>query len=147
MTHDTTQDLYARVTGKIVADLEKGEITWRKPWSDGGLSGPVSRPLRWEGTPYTGINILMLWMTAGEKGYRSPYWMTFNQALHLNAHVRKGEKAATTVYTDKIIREARWFSRAEVIELLDRLPYRPLAEPAVAYLRGEGARRHWTYDL
>jgi 8-oxo-dGTP diphosphatase len=48
---------------------------------------------------------------------------------------------------DKIIREARWFSRAEAIELLDRLPYRPLAEPAVAYLRGEGARRHWTYDL
>ena len=101
----TNEDLYARITDRIIADLEKGELTWRKPWSDGGLSGPVLRPLRWEGTPYTGINILMLWMTAGEKGYRSPYWMTFNQALNLDAHVRKGEKATTTVYTDKIIRE------------------------------------------
>lgn len=48
---------------------------------------------------------------------------------------------------DGIIREARWFSREEAIEVLTRLPYRPISEPAVAYLRGEGVQRHWAYDL
>ncbi len=77
MTQDN--DLYTRVTNKIIADLEKGELTWRQPWKDGTPTGRIMRPLRWEGTPYTGINTLMLWMTAAEKGYRSPYWMTFKQ--------------------------------------------------------------------
>jgi 8-oxo-dGTP diphosphatase len=49
---------------------------------------------------------------------------------------------------DGIILEARWFSPAEAIGLLDQLPYQPLSEPAVAQLRGEAAPgRHWTYRL
>src|ERR1041384_1451948 len=98
-------DLYTSVTNKIIADLEKGELTWRKPWNDGSMTGRVMRPLRWEGTPYTGINTIMLWMTASQQGYRSPYWMTFKQALDLKAHVRKGEKSAKVVYADSITRE------------------------------------------
>ncbi|MEZ5796004.1 MAG: ArdC-like ssDNA-binding domain-containing protein [Defluviimonas sp.] len=27
------KDVYQNVTGKIVADLEQGELTWLKPWS------------------------------------------------------------------------------------------------------------------
>jgi 8-oxo-dGTP diphosphatase len=47
---------------------------------------------------------------------------------------------------DGIIREARWFPRSEAIELLAELPYPPLSEPAVAYLRGEASPgHHWTY--
>lgn len=49
---------------------------------------------------------------------------------------------------DGIIREARWFSRIDAIGLLEGLPYPPLAEPAVAHLRGDAAPgRHWTYRL
>jgi len=98
-------DLYARITNKIIADLEKGELTWRQPWSAEYLAARVMRPLRWQGLPYTGINTIMLWMTAVEKSYASPYWMTFKQALDLKAHVRKGEKSAPVVYADSIIRE------------------------------------------
>ena len=49
---------------------------------------------------------------------------------------------------DGIIREARWFSREDAADLVEVLPYRPLAEPAVAYLRGEVSPvRHWTFGL
>lgn len=98
-------DVYARITNKIIADLERGELTWRKPWSADHLAGHVMRPLRWNGIPYTGINILMLWASAAEKGYASPYWMTFKQAGQMGANVRKGEKGTQIVYADQFAKE------------------------------------------
>lgn len=98
-------DIYARVTNKILADLEKGHLTWRKPWNSQQMAGQVMRPLRWNNIPYTGINTLVLWGTAAEKGYQLPHWMTFNQAIELKANVRKGEKGEQVVYADKIVRD------------------------------------------
>jgi len=46
----------------------------------------------------------MLWSEAIEKGYASPIWMTYKQALDLKANVRKGEHGSLVVYADKIIR-------------------------------------------
>ena len=60
--------------------------------------------MRGNGIPYQGINVLMLWLAAMDKGYASSTWMTFKQALELKAHVRKGEQGSLVVYADKIIR-------------------------------------------
>ncbi|MFN4202426.1 MAG: ArdC family protein [Tabrizicola sp.] len=98
------QDVYQRVTDKIIADLEKGELTWVKPWSGGNMDGKVVRPLRHNGVPYSGINVLMLWGAAVESGFASPFWMTFKQAQELGAHVRKGEKGSLVVYANTITR-------------------------------------------
>lgn len=98
------QDVYQRLTDKIIADLEKGELTWVKPWSGGNMDGKVVRPLRHNGVPYSGINVLMLWGAAVECGFVSPFWMTFKQAQELGAHVRKGEKGSLVVYANTIIR-------------------------------------------
>lgn len=95
---ETRVDLYARITERIVADLEKGVRPWVKPWSTGHLAGRVSRPLRHNGLPYQGINTLLLWSEAIAQGHVSPYWMTFKQALELGGHVRKGETGTTVVY-------------------------------------------------
>ena len=46
----------------------------------------------------------MLWLTAVERGYSAPIWMTFKQALDLGAHVRKGEKGTPVAYADTITR-------------------------------------------
>jgi antirestriction protein ArdC len=46
----------------------------------------------------------MLWMEAVEKGFAAPIWMTFRQALGLDAHVRKGEKGSLVVYASSITR-------------------------------------------
>jgi antirestriction protein ArdC len=63
-------DVYTRVTNKILADLEKGARPWLQPWQAGHRAGPVSRPLRANGKPYQGINILMLWAASVENGYQ-----------------------------------------------------------------------------
>lgn len=98
-------DIYERITQKIITYLERGELAWRKPWDSSNLAGQAMRPLRWNDIPYTGINTIMLWMTASESGFTSPYWMTFKQAKQMKACVRKGEKGTQVVYADKIVRE------------------------------------------
>lgn len=91
-------DIYERVTSQIVAALESGVRPWMKPWSVKHAAGRVSRPLRHQGEPYQGINILMLWAAAEEQGFACPYWLTFRQAKELGGHVRKGEKGSPVVY-------------------------------------------------
>jgi antirestriction protein ArdC len=54
------EDVYSRITDKIVADLEQGVRPWLKPWNVEHASGRITRPLRHNGMPYSGINILML---------------------------------------------------------------------------------------
>lgn len=92
-------DIYARITEKIITDLEKGVRPWVRPWSTGHLAGRVSRPLRHNGLPYQGINTLLLWSETVANGFASAYWMTFKQALELGGHVRKGETGTTVVYS------------------------------------------------
>jgi antirestriction protein ArdC len=98
----TRADLYSRVTSRIVADLEQGVRPWFKPWSAEHAAGRITRPLRHNGTPYSGINVLLLWSEAMARGFSAPLWMTFRQALQLGAHVRKGETGSLVVYADRI---------------------------------------------
>lgn len=94
-------DVYTRVTNKIIADLENGVRTWTQPWNVTHAAGRVTRPLRQSGTPYQGVNVLLLWPEAVERGYASPIWMTYKQAEALQAHVRKGERGSMVVYADR----------------------------------------------
>ena len=78
-----------------------------QPWSAEHAAGRITRPLRANGVAYQGINVLVLWGEAMHKGYSAPIWMTFRQALELNAHVRKGERGSTVVYASTITRNGR----------------------------------------
>ncbi|MCC6486919.1 MAG: DUF1738 domain-containing protein [Candidatus Hydrogenedentes bacterium] len=98
------KDVYTRVTERVIADLENGIRTWMKPWSAEHTAGKISRPLRHNGTPYRGMNVLLLWGEAVAKGYAAPIWMTFKQALELDAHVRKGEHGSLVVYANTVNR-------------------------------------------
>ena len=97
-------DVYERITGQIVTELEKGVRPWFKPWNAEHAAGRITRPLRSNGIPYRGINVLMLWSEAMTKGFAAPIWMTFKQALELDAHVKKGEKGSLVVYASKVTR-------------------------------------------
>lgn len=99
-----TSDVYQRVTDRIVAELERGVRPWLKPWNAEHAAGRITRPLRGNLVPYQGINVLMLWAEAVEKGFGAPIWMTFKQALELGGHVRKGEKGSLVVYASSITR-------------------------------------------
>ena len=61
-------DLYAHVTDSIIASIEAGTPAWRKPWT--GDKGGAPFPLRSNGEPYSGINVLMLWLAADAAGGR-----------------------------------------------------------------------------
>lgn len=98
------QDVYERITGQIVSELEKGVRPWFKPWNAEHAAGRITRPLRGNGIPYQGINVIMLWSVAMAKGYAAPTWMTFKQAMELGAHVRKGEQGSLVVYASTVTR-------------------------------------------
>jgi antirestriction protein ArdC len=97
-------DLYTRITSRIVAELEKGVCPWMQPWNAEHAAGLITRPLRHNGQPYRGINVLMLWGEAMAKGYACPIWMTYNQANELGAQVRKGEHGSLVVFANRIQR-------------------------------------------
>jgi len=86
-----TDELYASITARIIADLEKGVATWHKPWN---ASGTAEMPLRANGQPYKGVNVLLLWSEAMDKGYTGRHWFTYKQAAEVGGQVRKGEKAS-----------------------------------------------------
>lgn len=94
-------DIYARITERIVADLEKGVRPWVQPWSAGNAAGRITRPLRHNGEPYTGMNVLLLWSEGLARGFTAPIWMTFKQSIELGGHVRKGESGSTVIYASR----------------------------------------------
>ena len=102
MQNTERQDVYTRITGQIINSLEQGVRPWIKPWDAEHAAGRITRPLRHNGQPYSGINILMLWASAAERGFAAPIWMTFKQAIELNANVKNGEKGSLVVYANTI---------------------------------------------
>ena len=80
--------VYEIVTSRILEQLEKGEIPWRKPWRSLPPANLVSKK------PYRGINVFLLALA----GYGSQYWLTFNQAKQLGGNVRKGEHGTKIVF-------------------------------------------------
>ncbi|PYE30421.1 antirestriction protein ArdC [Rhizobium sp. PP-F2F-G38] len=97
-------DIYTRITDRIVAALEQGVRPWMKPWSVANTQGRITRPLRHNGLPYSGMNVLLLWSEGIARGFSSPMWMTFKQALELGAAVRKGETGSTVVFASRFIK-------------------------------------------
>src|SRR3984893_15707955 len=80
--------VYAIVTNQIIAELEKGQIPWRKPWRTEMPCNLVS------GKEYRGINPFLL----APQAYGSRYWLTFNQANKLGGHIRKGEHSSIVTF-------------------------------------------------
>lgn len=90
---------YQRIT-ELVTEAMKDELTWRKTWQS------QSRlHCNWlSKRPYTGTNQLTTMISAWANEYKSPYWVTFNQAKDLGGSV-KGQTATPAVFfgtgTDK----------------------------------------------
>lgn len=105
MQNKEKQDIYSRIANQIVSHLEQGVRPWVKPWNAEHAAGRITRPLRHNGKPYSGINVLSLWASAMTQNFAAPIWMTFRQAAELDAHVRKGEKGSLVVYADSITRK------------------------------------------
>lgn len=79
-------DIYAEVTARIIEQMEKGNIPWRKPFIS-GTHGAISFET---GKPYSLLNQMML----GKPGE----YLTFKQIQKHGGKVRKGEKAQIIVF-------------------------------------------------
>lgn len=69
--HKTSEklNLYQIITDRIVATLEKGVVPWEKPWKSAKFAGGVFPRNFSTGSPYRGINVMLLWGT----DYSSPF--------------------------------------------------------------------------
>ena len=95
-------DVYQKVTDIIVGQLEKGVRPWFQPWNADHAAGRITKPLRGNGVPYRGINIIMLWSAAVEKGYSAPIWLSGASAKLLRHLARRrprgGARGGAAVY-------------------------------------------------
>lgn len=85
-------DLYTSVTDTIIAQLESSLAGAGPRWVN-QCSTPTNFVTK---EAYKGINVLLLWIAALERGYSSPYWLTFKQLAALGGNVR-GQKSVTCV--------------------------------------------------
>ena len=92
------QNVYQMVTDRIIEQMGKGEIPWRKPWSwtsmdaDGYAISYTTRQ------PYSLLNQFLL----GKPGE----WLTFKQVKDLHGSIKKGAKSRFVV----------WYSQIQITE-------------------------------
>ncbi len=90
---DTRVDVYGIVTNRIIEQLNKGTVPWRKPWADGGLPKNII-----SGNHYRGINLMLLAM----EGFEHNLFLSFKQVHDIGGKVKKGEKGLMVVYWNKV---------------------------------------------
>jgi len=83
------RDVYQIVTDRIIRELEKGTVPWRKPWTDAGL--PQNAITK---RPYRGINVWLLSML----GFTHNLFLTEKQLKELGGSVKKDEKPLPVVF-------------------------------------------------
>lgn len=97
---------YDIVTNRIIEQLEKGVVPWRKTWVGSCAINYVSRKA------YRGVNTLLL-PTGGE-------YLTFRQVQSEGGTVKKGEKANMVVFYKKLDKRD---AAGEVIDTYPMLRY------------------------
>ena len=92
---DQKPSLYERITCKIVDQLKEGTPPWVKPWT---CEAFVGKPRNYvSGRPYSGINVLLTWLSTLEHGFTDTRWLTANQSMALGGSF-KGESATRIVF-------------------------------------------------
>ena len=84
-------NVYQMITDKIVEQMEKGLIPWRKPWS-GTIDGSINYVTR---KPYSLINQMLL----GKPGE----WITFKQAKALGGNIKKGAQSSIVCFYSRTV--------------------------------------------
>lgn len=102
--HQTDQgsSLHERITRKIVAELKKGTPPWVKPWS---CEARVGLPRNYASNrPYSGINVLLVWLSALERGFTDTRWLTANQIRELGGSFKR-QQATRIVFAKQYTRK------------------------------------------
>jgi antirestriction protein ArdC len=80
-------EIQETITVRIIEGLQNGLVPWKKPWRNdpncGAAANVVSR------RAYTGINPVLLDLSAQVHGFSSRFWGTFEQWKKLGGNVKK----------------------------------------------------------
>ncbi len=87
------KDTYQKITDYVIEQLEKGEIIWRKGWNRLGLPKNIIT-----GHCYKGWNVFLLNFVTMFHSYKTPYFITYKQALEAGGSVRRGQKGYPVVW-------------------------------------------------
>jgi len=90
-------DIYQVITDRIIQALENGVKPWSCPWDKANKFNSLPMSLH-SGVAYSGINIMLLWSETLERGFKSPYWLTYQQAVEMGGNVMKGEKGTKIIF-------------------------------------------------
>jgi len=90
-----SKSLYQQITDKIIEQIESGVPPWRKPWTSTGGGMPRNIATK---KHYRGLNILLLWDAAQQKGFSSNRWGTYKQWQAVDGQVRRGERATKITF-------------------------------------------------
>lgn len=83
-------EIRTEITAKIVEAMKLGLPPWRKPWNLHANAGPAANFSSKK--KYSGINPLLLELTAMQRGYTSRWWGTFKQWAAVGLQVSKRPK-------------------------------------------------------
>ena len=95
--------LHERITRQIVDELKEGSVPWVKPWNGNSRVGLPRNYV--SNRPYSGINVLLTWLSALEHGFTDTRWLTANQIIELGGSF-KGESATRILFAKSYTRAA-----------------------------------------
>ena len=83
------KDVYQIITDRIIAQLEKGVVPWKKNWKNEGIPANLITL-----EPYRGINVMLL----SSLGFSRNYFLTFKQLKTLGGTLKEGEKSSPVFF-------------------------------------------------
>lgn len=83
------KDVYTIVTDRIIDQLNKGTVPWRKPWASAGVPANLISQ-----RPYSGINLMLLACL----GYERNLFLTSKQLNHIGGTLKPDEKPHLVVF-------------------------------------------------
>jgi antirestriction protein ArdC len=93
------RDIYLEVSSRIIKELEVGAAPWVKPWAaTAGQNVPQNAATN---RPYSGCNVILLWL-ARDRGWPTPRFLTFKQAIGAGGNVRKGEHGIKVYFVKQL---------------------------------------------
>jgi antirestriction protein ArdC len=99
-------NVHKAITDRILVELRSGAAPWVKPWREIGTG--KNQPMNAvSGRPYSGGNVILLWIAAAANDFPTHMWLTYDQAIALGGHVRKGEKSTMILFTKTYVKKAK----------------------------------------
>ncbi len=93
MIMENNKDTYQRITDYVIEQLDKGEIVWQKGWNTYGLPRNAVTA-----NTYQGWNAFFLNFVTMYNEYKTPYFLTYKQAMDKGGTIRRGQKGYAIIW-------------------------------------------------